>query len=141
MTEKSNKQKQKDGMKFEEELYKMFRDNDIPYVKKPKFSAWIRNGVITVEPDCAFYRPKLWLCSIKLSVRERWRNDIVYEKIHPHAVDKIVLITKDTKHPKDVIRFYDHVFIMPRDQARLLTILKEGERGRNTLHRFQNYFC
>ena len=120
----TNTQKYNNGMKFETEVFSLLRQNHIPFSKKIRYKVQLRKGTISVEPDISVQtqRDKLWLFSIKISLRERWKQDIIYDRI-PN-VDKIFLITKEKlKSTNSAYKFYDNIFILPRDQNKLLAVV------------------
>ena len=129
-----NRRKILRGLRFENDVFSLLRRHNIPLTPKKRYQVLLRNGPVWVEPDITFYSgPNLWLISIKTLCRERWRSDSDYEKI---GIEKLIMVTLDHKHSKKMWSLYDNIFVLPRDEQRLVNLLKTGEPCPNTLHEY-----
>lgn len=124
------------GLRFENEVFDLLKRNNIPFVTKKRYTVQLRNGPIMIEPDITLMSDQnLWLISIKTLCRERWKLDVAYEKI-PN-LKKIIMVTRDVKYSRQMLKLYDHVFVFPQDKSKFIDLVQQ--KINQTLSEFWNH--
>jgi len=136
MPEASNREKCLSGLAFEKTVFNLLSKHGIPYIVKKRYTVPTRNGFIRVEPDITIENP-FTLISIKTSVRERWKSDVLYDRIN--GVENIILVTKPEKRPKACAEHYDKIFVLPEDETKLVNFLK-SEKNETGWERWRKLF-
>ena len=104
-------------------MFDFLREYDVPFESKRRYRVELRKGTITVEPDATLQGGEM-LMSIKRSIRERWKQDIVLDAIP--TVKRIILITADVNYRREAEKYYDQVFVFPRDRDNIVAYIKTG---------------